>query len=66
MRNRETKDPAANEANTLINKLRHKGILVSRMGPFDNVLKIRPPLIFNRENADELLCKVEECLREGI
>jgi 4-aminobutyrate aminotransferase-like enzyme len=35
--------------------LRRRGVLVGATGPKGNVLKIRPPLVFNRAHADLLL-----------
>jgi len=31
------------------------GVLVSTDGPWKNVIKIKPPLVFNRSNADRLV-----------
>ena len=64
VRDRQTLEPATEEAGRLVNLMKEAGALVSRIGPFDNVLKIRPPLIFNEENADELLAITESCLRQ--
>jgi len=44
--------PNSKLANELINNLRHKGILLSTDGPYDNVIKIKPPIIFNKKNVD--------------
>jgi 4-aminobutyrate aminotransferase-like enzyme len=35
--------------------VRERGAIVSRDGKKSNVLKIKPPLIFNKENVDELM-----------
>jgi len=35
----------------VVDRLRETGILVGRTGPRDDVLKIRPPLVFNEEHA---------------
>ena len=35
--------------------MKEAGILISTAGPDHNVLKIKPPIIFTRENADELV-----------
>ena len=43
-------------AKKIINFMREKGILLSTDGPYDNVIKIKPPLIFNKENVDNV-CK---------
>ena len=43
-------------AKNLINHLRHKGILLSTDGPYNNVIKIKPPMVFNKDNVD-FVCK---------
>ncbi|NAR48537.1 aminotransferase class III-fold pyridoxal phosphate-dependent enzyme [Acinetobacter haemolyticus] len=58
----ELKTPATAQTDQLINDLKDLGVLVSKMGPYNNVLKIRPPLIFNLDNANELLEKLDLCL----
>ena len=55
VRSRETLEPATREAGDLINRLRDRRILLSTDGPFDNVIKIKPPLVFNRQNADDVV-----------
>lgn len=55
VRDRKTKEPATAEAKRIVNAMRDRGVLISRIGPHDNVLKIRPPMPFTRENADLLL-----------
>ncbi|WP_456306262.1 aminotransferase class III-fold pyridoxal phosphate-dependent enzyme [Komagataeibacter nataicola] len=41
-------------ASRVVNEMRARGVLISSSGPAGNVLKIRPPLIFSREQADIL------------
>ena len=48
-------EPAAKEADQVINLMKEAGILMSTDGPDHNVIKIKPPIIFTRENADELV-----------
>ena len=50
-----TREPADTEARRCAEHLRHNGILLGVSGPCGNVIKIRPPLVFSRENADQLL-----------
>ncbi len=52
VRNRKTLEPAAQEADDLINRLRQRGILVSTDGPHHNVLKIKPPLVITAEDVE--------------
>lgn len=35
-------------------------------GPFDNVLKMRPPMIFSRANADHLLNVLEDSFAAAL
>ena len=46
-------------AATVKNELRNKFILVSTDGPYDNVLKIKPPLYFNIKNVDHLIHELD-------
>ena len=56
--------PASEEAKTVINLMRDKNILLSTDGPDNNVIKIKPPLVFNRKNADYLLESFDKVLSE--
>lgn len=52
---RNTRQPAAEEAARVREFLRENGVLLSTTGPYNNVIKIRPPLIFSKQNADFLI-----------
>jgi acetylornithine/succinyldiaminopimelate/putrescine aminotransferase len=43
------------KAGILANRMRDRGVLVSTDGPFHNVLKIKPPLVFTTANADRFV-----------
>jgi 4-aminobutyrate aminotransferase-like enzyme len=45
---------SAEATGRIVNGMRERRVLISATGPRANVLKIRPPLIFTRENADQL------------
>jgi len=62
VRNRETLEPATSEAADIVNALRDRGILIGTDGPFENVLKIRPPMPFTREDADLLVRTLDDVL----
>ena len=47
-----------------VNLLRERVNLINSTGAHDNVLKIRPPLVFSKDNADLLLQKLGEVLNE--
>jgi 4-aminobutyrate aminotransferase-like enzyme len=58
----DTPRPAAGHARRVTEALREQGILISATGPDGNVLKIRPPLVFQREHADLLLQALDDAL----
>ncbi len=61
---RITRAPAPIYASKIVNALRHKGIVLSRLGIHYNTLKIRPPMPFTKDNADFLLQSLDEVLTE--
>ena len=65
VRDKETLEPATEEANFIVNNMRKKRILLGTDGPHHNVLKIRPPMPFNRKNAESLLSTLAEILHEN-
>ena len=58
-----TPDPAG--ANVIVNALKDQGILLSRAGADANILKLRPPLVFDREHADHFLSTFETVVSES-
>jgi len=61
---RETRAPATHQASYVVNRLREEGILAGTDGPHHNVLKLRPPLCFTKEDADRFTNTVTDILRE--
>ncbi len=59
-----TKKPATSQTSQIINAMREKGVLISKIGPQENVLKMRPPMVFSKENADLLLETLDQVLGE--
>ena len=55
----KTQDPATEKAKVIINKMKEIGILLSTDGPHDNVLKIKPPMVFSIENAQLIIDSLE-------
>ena len=53
--NKEDKNPDKDKAVELVEMLKTKGILISNAGQHRNVLKLRPPLVFDSSHADLLL-----------
>ena len=62
---RETREPATELASRVVNGLRERGILTGSIGPSNNILKLRPPMVFSTENADYFLEIVDEVLAEA-
>ena len=62
--NRATLRPATAFTSAVINAMKDRGVLSGAIGPGMNVLKIRPPMIFERSHADLLLNVLEESIRK--
>ena len=50
-------------AGQVLNAMRDRGVLIGLTGARDDVLKIRPPLVFERAHADRLVEALDESLR---
>ena len=61
---RETREAAPKQAGYVVNRLRECGILAGTDGPFHNVIKLRPPLVFNDADAELFLSTLVEILQE--
>jgi 4-aminobutyrate aminotransferase-like enzyme/Ser/Thr protein kinase RdoA (MazF antagonist) len=64
VRDRETLVPADAEAAFVVNRMRERGVLAGTDGPHHNVVKIRPPMPFDENDADVLLEVFEAGIRE--
>lgn len=60
----ESQTPNGALAAQVVNHLRENGVLISMIGPEANILKIRPPLPFQRKHVDQLLGALAACLSE--
>jgi 4-aminobutyrate aminotransferase-like enzyme/Ser/Thr protein kinase RdoA (MazF antagonist) len=58
--------PAPEKTAYLANRMRELGILMSTDGPYHNVIKVKPPIVFGREDADFLISNLERVLREDF
>jgi len=61
---RVTKQPATDKTSWLVEFFKQNHILLSTEGPFYNILKIKPPLAFNKNDADKFLHVFERGLTE--
>ena len=62
VKDRETREPATEMTSRVVNGLRDRGILTGSIGVGDNILKLRPPMVFSTENADYFLGIVDDVL----
>jgi 4-aminobutyrate aminotransferase-like enzyme len=61
---RVTREPATAIARLVPDAMKAQGVVMGITGPLGNILKIRPPLIFSKGNADELVHKLEVVLQQ--
>ena len=62
--NKEDKNPDKEKAIEIVEILKNKGVLISNAGQYRNVLKLRPPLVFDLDNANLLLETLNQVFRE--
>ena len=61
------REPGSTEADSkragrIAEGMRENGVLLSTFGAYNNVVKIRPPMVFSRENADLLVNSLDKVL----
>ncbi|PDT27939.1 hypothetical protein CO660_19780 [Rhizobium sp. L9] len=61
---RDTRAPAKLAARWVRERMKALGVLVSSTGPFGNIIKIRPPLVFSDSDAARCLEALETALEE--
>ena len=61
---RATKQPASAYADRIINAMRHRGVILSKLGRHKNTLKIRPPMPFGQDHLDLLIDTLDRVLSE--
>ena len=62
--NKEDKNPDRERAIEIVEILKNEGVLISNAGQYRNVLKLRPPLVFDLDNANLLLETLNQVFRE--
>lgn len=66
VKDRQTLEPAPEQTSYLANRMRQNGVLNSTDGLYHNVIKIKPPMCFTKDNANYLLAKFEQILKEDV
>ncbi|UAM97072.1 aminotransferase class III-fold pyridoxal phosphate-dependent enzyme [Polaribacter litorisediminis] len=59
-------NPLAEKTDYVINRMKEFGILMSSDGPDHNVIKIKPPITFTKENAQEVIFYLQKILGEDF
>ena len=65
VRDRETLEPATEEALAICERMRELGVIVQPTGDGNNVLKVKPPLCLTRRSADVVVEALERTLAGG-
>lgn len=65
VRDRETREPATEEATAICERLRELGVIDHATGDYSNVLKIKPPLCITQDSADFFVDRLDEVLGAG-
>jgi 4-aminobutyrate aminotransferase-like enzyme len=63
VRDRAARTPDRPKAKAVVEEMKARHVLLSTEGPDDNVLKIKPPIVFSQANAEEFLDKLDQVLR---
>ena len=62
VKDHKTREPDSPLALALVNELRRRRVLISATAANANVLKVRPPLTFSAQNADQFLTELKGAL----
>ncbi len=62
VKDKKTRKADSKLARLVVNRLRERGVIMGLIGKHDNLLKIRPPLVFTKKNADHLFNKLDGIL----
>ena len=61
VKSRESREPAPAATVEIMELAKERGLLIGKGGLFGNVLRIKPPMCFTRDNADFLINVLDEC-----
>ena len=61
---RESREPATRQTSDVVQHMRESGVLIGSDGPYDNVLKIRPPMVFSDADAELLAQALSNALHD--
>jgi len=61
---RASKTPATAYTKAVANGMRRHGVLLNFLGKHYNVLKMRPPMVFSRDNVDQMIAALDAVLAQ--
>ena len=61
--NQYSRTPNPVVAKRLVESMKERGILISTDGPMNNVLKIKPPIVISKDNADLILNQLDQSIK---
>lgn len=64
VKSRETREPHTKAAEHALTRFREERILMQSDGPYNNVLKIKPPLAFSKENVDRFVSMLDSIFED--
>lgn len=66
VKDQQTLEPAIDETKKVMNYLRNNNVLIGQDSLLGNVLKIRPPMVFNKDHASILLNVLEQAIQQIV
>jgi 4-aminobutyrate aminotransferase-like enzyme/Ser/Thr protein kinase RdoA (MazF antagonist) len=66
VRDPDTREPDGALADYLVQRARERGVLLSTDGPHHNVIKLKPPMVFDAADADRVVTLLDELLEEDF
>jgi 4-aminobutyrate aminotransferase-like enzyme len=64
VKDRDSRVPASDFCGRIVEALRQRRVLTGRIGKDNNILKLRPPMVYKKEHADQFLGLFDEVLAE--
>lgn len=64
VRDRHTLEPAKTETKRLVNLMRDEGVLIGSEGVHANIIKIRPPIVFTTDHAEQVIQAMDRSLSQ--
>ena len=64
VKDRQSREPDVNGALRVVDGLKSHGFLTSNAGAYNNIVKLRPPLVFSQENADAFIAAFADVLSD--